>query len=138
MNCSAIPLIILVGPTAVGKTAASIGLAKALQGEIISGDSMQVFRGLDIGTAKITAEEMEGVPHHLIDIKEPWETFSAAEFKTLADSAIADIYQRGKVPILVGGTGFYVNGVLIRIPFRRVHYRRTLSAAIIAVSTAAW
>ncbi|MFR6290843.1 MAG: tRNA (adenosine(37)-N6)-dimethylallyltransferase MiaA [Peptococcaceae bacterium] len=117
MNCSAIPLIILVGPTAVGKTAASIGLAKALQGEIISGDSMQVFRGLDIGTAKITAEEMEGVPHHLIDIKEPWETFSAAEFKTLADSAIADIYQRGKVPILVGGTGFYVNGVLYEYHF---------------------
>lgn len=74
------PLVILVGPTAVGKTAASIGLAKALNGEIISGDSMQIFRGLNIGTAKITASEMAGVPHHLLDIKEPWEAFSVAEF----------------------------------------------------------
>lgn len=138
MNCSAIPLIILVGPTAVGKTAASIGLAKALQGEIISGDSMQVFRGLDIGTAKITAEEMEGVPHHLIDIKEPWETFSAAEFKTLADSAIADIYQRVKCLFWSAAPRLLCKWGAIRIPFRRVHYRRTLSAAIIAVSTAAW
>jgi tRNA dimethylallyltransferase len=96
----------------VGKTAASIGLAKALNGEIISGDSMQIFRGLDIGTAKITPTEMAGVPHHLIDIKEPWETFSVAEFKERADAAIADIAQRGKLPILVGGTGFYVNSVL--------------------------
>ncbi len=112
-----IPLIILVGPTAVGKTAASIGLAKALNGEIISGDSMQIFKGLDIGTAKISKEEMQGIPHHLIDIKEPWETFSAAEFKKLADEAIADIYSRGKLPIIVGGTGFYVNGVLYEYHF---------------------
>lgn len=106
------PLVILVGPTAVGKTAASIGLAKALQGEIISGDSMQIFRGLDIGTAKITPAEMDGVPHHLLDIKEPWESFSVAEFRELADAAIADIAGRGRLPILVGGTGFYVNSVL--------------------------
>lgn len=106
------PLVILVGPTAVGKTAASIGLAKALQGEIISGDSMQIFRGLDIGTAKVTPAEMDGVPHHLLDIKEPWESFSVAEFRELADSAIADIAGRGRLPILVGGTGFYVNSVL--------------------------
>jgi tRNA dimethylallyltransferase len=111
------PLVILVGPTAVGKTAASIGLAKALNGEIISGDSMQIFRGLDIGTAKITKEEMQGVPHHLIDIKEPWETFSAAEFKRLADEAIADIHDRGKLPIIVGGTGFYINSVLYEYHF---------------------
>ena len=111
------PLVILVGPTAVGKTAASIGLAKALNGEIISGDSMQIFRGLDIGTAKITKEEMQGVPHHLIDIKEPWETFSVAEFKRLADEAIADIHARGKMPIIVGGTGFYINSVLYEYHF---------------------
>ena len=111
------PLVILVGPTAVGKTAASIGLAKALNGEIISGDSMQIFKGLDIGTAKITKEEMQGVPHHLIDIKEPWETFSVAEFKRLADEAIADIYDRGKMPIIVGGTGFYINSVLYEYHF---------------------
>ena len=111
------PLVILVGPTAVGKTAASIGLAKALNGEIISGDSMQIFRGLDIGTAKITKEEMQGVPHHLIDIKEPWETFSVAEFKRLADEAIDDIHARGKLPIIVGGTGFYINSVLYEYHF---------------------
>ena len=111
------PLVILVGPTAVGKTAASIGLAKALNGEIISGDSMQIFKGLDIGTAKITKEEMQGVPHHLIDIKEPWETFSVAEFKRLADEAIADIHGRGKMPIIVGGTGFYINSVLYEYHF---------------------
>lgn len=111
------PLIILAGPTAVGKTAASIGLAKAVHGEIISGDSMQIFRGLDIGTAKITAEEMEGVPHHLIDIKEPWESFSTAEFKERADALIAQICQRGNVPMIVGGTGFYINGVLYEYHF---------------------
>ena len=111
------PLVILVGPTAVGKTAASIGLAKALNGEIISGDSMQIFKRLDIGTAKITKEEMQGVPHHLIDIKEPWETFSVAEFKRLADEAIADIHDRGKLPIIVGGTGFYINSVLYEYHF---------------------
>jgi len=111
------PLVVLVGPTAVGKTAASIGLAQKLNGEIISGDSMQIFRGLDIGTAKITPEEMDGVPHHLIDIKEPWETFSAAEFKQRADQCIADIAERGRLPILVGGTGFYVNSVLYEYHF---------------------
>ena len=111
------PLVILVGPTAVGKTAASIGLAKALNGEIISGDSMQIFRGLDIGTAKITKEEMQGVPHHLIEIKEPWETFSVAEIKRLADEAIRDIHARGTLPIIVGGTGFYINSVLYEYHF---------------------
>lgn len=94
------PLVVLVGPTAVGKTAASIGLAQKLNGEIISGDSMQIFRGLDIGTAKITPEEMDGVPHHLIDIKEPWETFSAAEFKQRADQCIADIAERDRKSVV--------------------------------------
>ena len=111
------PLLILVGPTAVGKTAASIGLAKALNGEIISGDSMQIFKGLDIGTAKITQAEMDGVVHHMIDIKEPTENFSAAEFKDRVDALIADIASRGKLPMIVGGTGFYVNGVLYEYHF---------------------
>lgn len=111
------PLVVLAGPTAVGKTETSIGLAKALHGEIISGDSMQIFKTLDIGTAKIKKEEMQGVTHHLIDIKEPWETFSVAEFKSLVDDTIADIHARGKVPILVGGTGFYINAVLYEYHF---------------------
>lgn len=116
----------------MGKTAASIGLAKALHGEIISGDSMQIFRGLDIGTAKITAEEMDGVPHHLIDIREPWENFSAAEFRDLADACIRDIHSRGRLPILVGGTGFYINGVLYDYHFGEAEtdeaYRQQLLA----------
>ena len=111
------PLVILVGPTAVGKTAASIGLAKALNGEIISGDSMQIFRGLDIGTAKISKEEMDGVIHHMIDIKDPCENFSAAEFKDRVDALIDDITIRGKLPMIVGGTGFYINGVLYEYHF---------------------
>ena len=111
------PLIVLAGPTAVGKTAASIGLAKRLNGEIISGDSMQIYRGLDIGTAKITKEEMDGIPHHLIDIKDPWESFSVNEFRQLADAAIDDIASRGKIPILVGGTGLYLNSVLYEYHF---------------------
>lgn len=111
------PIVVLVGPTAVGKTAASIALAQQLNGEIISGDSMQIYRGLDIGTAKITPEEMQGVPHHLIDIRNADESFSAADFKTEADKAIEDIHQRGKLPIIVGGTGFYVNSLIYEYHF---------------------
>lgn len=111
------PLIILTGPTAVGKTALSIGLAKALDGEIISADSMQVYRGMDIGTAKIAPEEMQGIPHHLIDILEPWEEFHVADFQRYCKEAMADIYARGKCPIIVGGTGFYIQSVLYDIDF---------------------
>lgn len=107
-----LPLLVLIGPTAVGKTALSIKLAKLLSGEIISGDSMQVYRYLDIGTAKITTEEMEGVPHHLIDILEPQEKFSVADFQELAQNKIKEISARGKLPILVGGTGLYVDSVI--------------------------
>lgn len=125
-----IPLLLLTGPTAVGKTAASIALAKALDGEIISGDSMQIFRGFDIGTAKIKPEEMDGVPHHLIDILEPEASFSAAEFKILADKKIAEITGRGHIPILVGGTGFYVNSVIYEYDFAEANedpaYRQVL------------
>lgn len=111
------PLIILTGPTAVGKTALSIGLAKALDGEIISADSMQVYRGMDIGTAKIAPDQMQGVPHHLIDILEPWEEFHVADFQKYCKEAMADIYARGKCPIIVGGTGFYIQSVLYDIDF---------------------
>ncbi|WP_137789598.1 tRNA (adenosine(37)-N6)-dimethylallyltransferase MiaA [Bacillus sp. E(2018)] len=104
-------LVVIVGPTAVGKTKTSIELAKAIDGEIISGDSMQIYRGLDIGTAKITEEEKEGIPHYLIDIKDPTESFSVAEFQKLARERLSEINQRGKVPIIVGGTGLYVRAV---------------------------
>lgn len=111
------PLIVLTGPTAVGKTALSIGLAKAVNGEIISADSMQVYRGMDIGTAKIRPEQMQGVPHHLIDELNPEEPFNVAVFKEYCDRYIQEIYNRGKIPILVGGTGFYIQAVLYDIQF---------------------
>ena len=111
------PLIILTGPTAVGKTALSIKLAKKVGGEIISADSMQVYRHMDIGSAKIRPDEMEGVPHHLIDILEPWEEFNVTVFQKKAKEAIADIESRGRIPILAGGTGFYIQAVLYDIDF---------------------
>lgn len=111
------PLIVLAGPTAAGKTALSVRLAKALDGEIISADSMQVYRHMDIGSAKVTKEEMGGIPHHLIDIAEPEEDFNVVVFQKLAQKAIADICGRGKLPILVGGTGFYIQSVLYGIDF---------------------
>lgn len=107
-----LPLLVLVGPTAVGKTAISIALAKRLGGEIISGDSMQVYRGMDIGTAKITPAEMQGVPHHMIDVREPDEPFSVADFQAEVDRLIREIHGRGHLPMLVGGTGLYVRAVL--------------------------
>jgi tRNA dimethylallyltransferase len=110
-------LIVLIGPTAVGKTKMSIELAKAFNGEIISGDSMQIYRTLDIGTAKIKPSEMEGIPHHLIDIKDPHESFSVAEFQELVRAKINDIIQRGKQPIIVGGTGLYIQSVLYDYQF---------------------
>ncbi|MCM1100527.1 MAG: tRNA (adenosine(37)-N6)-dimethylallyltransferase MiaA [Acetatifactor muris] len=106
------PLVILTGPTAAGKTALSIALAKAVNGEILSADSMQVYRGMDIGSAKITQEQMQGVPHHLIDILDPWEDFNVVSFQKYCKEAMAGIYARGRLPILVGGTGFYIQAVL--------------------------
>ena len=111
------PLIILTGPTAVGKTKASIGLANAIGGEIISADSMQVYRHMDIGSAKITKEEMADVPHYLIDVLEPEEEFHVVRFQQMAKAAMADIYSRGKIPIIVGGTGFYIQALLYDIDF---------------------
>ena len=111
------PLIILTGPTAVGKTELSISLAKAIGGEIISADSMQVYKYMDIGTAKIRPEEMQGVPHHLIDILDPKVAFNVAMFKDLAKKAVDEIYERGHIPIIVGGTGFYIQALLYDIDF---------------------
>ncbi len=110
-------LIIINGPTAVGKTAVSVELALRIGGEIISADSMQVYRGMDIGTAKIRPEEMRGVPHHLIDIIDPDEPFSVLEFKALAKKCIDEITARGHVPIIAGGTGFYIQAVLYDVDF---------------------
>ena len=111
------PLIILAGPTAVGKTAASIRLAKAIGAEIISADSMQVYRHMDIGSAKIRQEEMEGVPHYLIDVLEPEEEFNVVRFQQMAKAAAEEIYARGRIPIAAGGTGFYIQALLYDIDF---------------------
>lgn len=122
-------LVVLTGPTAVGKTELSIELAKRINGEIISCDSIQVYKGFDIGSAKITPEEMNGVPHHLIDILEPTEPFSIADFKEYALRAMDDIYSRGHIPILTGGTGFYIQSVVNDISFEETEddgYRQKL------------
>lgn len=107
----------MTGPTAVGKTAASIGLAKAVEGEIISADSMQVYRGMDIGSAKISRKEMDGVRHYLVDVLEPEEEFNVVKFQRLARQAAEEIYSRNKIPIVVGGTGFYIQALLYDIDF---------------------
>lgn len=112
-------MIVLTGPTAVGKTDLSIRLAKAVGGEIISADSMQVYRRMDIGTAKIRPEEMDGVRHHLIDILEPYESFNAFLFKKYALEAAEGIWERGHIPVIVGGTGFYIQTVLYDIKFEQ-------------------
>lgn len=111
------PLVILTGPTAVGKSALAVALAKKINGEIISADSMQVYRHMDIGSAKITREEMDGIEHYLIDVLEPSEDFHVVKFQELAVEAMKRIYAKGKIPILVGGTGFYIQSVLYDIDF---------------------
>ena len=111
------PLIILTGPTAVGKTKASIGLAKALNGEIISADSMQIYKHMDIGSAKIRPEEMQGIKHYLIDELEPDEEFHVVRFQEMAKKAMEEIYHKNKIPIVVGGTGFYIQALLYDINF---------------------
>ncbi len=110
-------MVVLTGPTAVGKTKLSVQLAKAIDGEIISADSMQVYKHMDIGSAKIRREEMEGVPHHLIDILEPWDEFNVVVFQKKCKECLTGIYQRGHIPILTGGTGFYIQAILRDIDF---------------------
>lgn len=111
------PLVILTGPTAVGKTDLSIKLAKALNGEIISADSAQVYKGFDIGSAKVTEEEMQGVPHHLIDVYEPDFSFDVTVFQREAKRLVEEIISRGHIPIVAGGTGFYIQALLYDIDF---------------------
>ena len=111
------PLVVLTGPTAVGKTKASIGLAKVIGGEIISADSMQVYEYMDIGSAKIRPEEMQGVPHYLIDDLKPWDEFHVVRFQQMAKKAMEQIYANGHIPIVVGGTGFYIQALLYDIDF---------------------
>ena len=126
------PFVVLTGPTAVGKTALSIALAKAINGSIISADSMQVYKHMDIGSAKIMPEEMDGVKHYLVDEFEPDEEFHVARFTERAKECLEEIYAEGKVPILVGGTGFYIQAVLYDIDFSKQdadgEYREELEA----------
>ncbi|MDO4614128.1 MAG: tRNA (adenosine(37)-N6)-dimethylallyltransferase MiaA [Lachnospiraceae bacterium] len=111
------PLIVIAGPTASGKSDLAVALARRINGEIISADSMQVYRSMDIGTAKITLEEMMGVPHYLLDVADPMEEFDVARYKELADAARKEILERGHIPILCGGTGFYIQAVTRDISF---------------------
>lgn len=111
------PLIILTGPTAVGKTELSISLAQEIGGSIISADSMQVYRHMDIGSAKIRPEEKKNIPHYLIDALEPWEEFHVVRFQEMARAAMEEIYTQGRIPIVTGGTGFYIQALLYGIDF---------------------
>ena len=111
------PIVVIAGPTASGKTALSIALAKAFDGEIVSADSMQIYKFMNIGTAKPTEEEKSGIVHHLMDIVEPSVNFSAADYCELAHRTIADIHQRGKLPIIVGGTGLYIDSLVNNVDF---------------------
>ncbi len=126
------PLIIITGPTAVGKTDLSLELAKAVGGEIISADSMQVYRHMDIGSAKIMPEEMQGIPHHLIDVIEPEEEFHVVRFQEMAKDAMEGIYARGHIPVVTGGTGFYIQALVRDIDFTETGsdeaYRQELEA----------
>lgn len=112
MNTLPPKIIVIAGPTATGKTSLAIKLAKKYSGEVISADSRQVYQGLDIGSAKVTTEEMNDIPHHLLDVANPDEVFSVSDFKHLGHKAITDILQRGNIPIICGGTGFYIDSLI--------------------------
>ncbi|MDQ3089871.1 MAG: tRNA (adenosine(37)-N6)-dimethylallyltransferase MiaA [bacterium] len=119
-------VLIIVGPTAAGKSILAIKIAKKYNGEVISADSRQVYKGLDIGTGKITKKEMRGIPHHLLDVADPKKVFNAADYKKLADESIKDILQNRKLPIIVGGTGFYIDAVTGRTNFPEVPPNKNL------------
>ena len=117
MTDSKLPVLCIVGPTATGKSDLGIAVAKAVQGEVLSADSMQVYKGMDIGTAKLSKDEMEGVPHHLLNLVYPDEPFSVADWTVAADTAIAQLHARGKLPIVVGGTGLYIRAMTEDLDF---------------------
>ncbi|MGP4040218.1 tRNA (adenosine(37)-N6)-dimethylallyltransferase MiaA [Gracilibacillus sp. D59] len=127
-------LVVIVGPTAVGKTALSIEVAKKFNGEIISGDSMQIYRGLDIGTAKVTEAEKDGIPHYMLDILEPHQSFSVADFQKQVQQNIEEIHQKHKLPIIAGGTGLYIQSVLYDYQFavneRSTEYHEQIESEI--------
>ncbi len=125
-----IPLIVVAGATASGKTSLAINLAKEFNGEVVSADSMQIYKYMDIGTAKPTIEEMDGVVHHLIDIVTPDVNFSVAEYTKLAHDAILDITNRGKLPILTGGTGLYINSVVNDVSFEEAEQNKELRSEL--------
>ena len=115
-------VIVIVGPTASGKTSLSIELAKKINGEIVSCDSMQIYKDMDIGSAKPTQEEMQGIKHYLIDVVSPAERFSVAEYKKQAEKAIEEILSKGKVPIVIGGTGLYADSLIYGIEYQEIDY----------------
>ena len=124
------PLIVLLGPTAVGKTALSLSLAERFHGEIVGADSRQIYRGMDVGTAKATPEERRRVPHHLIDVRRPDQTLTVAEYQQLAYAAMDDIHARGRVPFLVGGTALYLRAVVLGLRIPEVPPDPALRAAL--------
>lgn len=128
-------VIALVGPTAVGKTSLSLDIAEQYRGEVVSADSRQVYRGLTIGSGKILPSEMRGIPHHLIDVVDPRDTYTAAQFVEEGREAIRDIHARGNIPIVVGGTGFYVDALLGRIALPRVPPNEALRSELASLET---
>ena len=125
-------IVVVAGPTASGKTALGIALAKDFNGEIVSADSMQVYRGMDIGTAKASLAEREGIPHHMLDVAEPWEDYSVARYVEQAEACCRDILRRGKLPILVGGTGLYIDSLVSGRDFAAVDSDQGLREALSA------
>ena len=125
-------IVVVAGPTASGKTALGIALAKDFNGEIVSADSMQIYRGMDIGTAKATMDEREGIPHHMLDVAEPWEEYSVARYVEQAEACCRDILRRGKLPILVGGTGLYIDSLVSGRDFAAVDSDQGLREALSA------
>jgi tRNA dimethylallyltransferase len=123
-------LVVIIGPTAVGKTKLSIDIAKEFNGEVISGDSMQIYRSMNIGTAKITEDEMEGIRHHLLDIRNPEDSYSVAEFQANVRNVIKDITDREKLPIIVGGTGLYIQSVIYNYHFSEKGSDSTIRAKL--------
>jgi len=123
-------IIVIIGPTASGKSDLAVTIAKKVNGEVISADSRQVFRGMDIGTGKITAAEMKGVPHHLLDVADPKKIFTVSDYVELAEKAIADIHSRGKIPVICGGTGFYIQALVDGLVLPEVPPNDTLRAKL--------